>query len=224
MESIRVYNLNKTYGQNDEKIKVQALRSITLTLETNKIYAIMGHSGSGKSTLMHILGLLDRPTSGQYFLNNRDVSKLSDRQQAHIRNREIGFVFQAYNLLPRYSVYKNVEMPMTYSTVAGADRKKRINRLLEQVGLGHRIHHKPNELSGGERQRVAIARALVMNPTVILADEPTGNLDTKTEKEIMALLTDLKDESRTIVLVTHEMEIAEYADAVIKIRDGEVIE
>ncbi|OHD59944.1 MAG: macrolide ABC transporter ATP-binding protein [Spirochaetes bacterium GWF1_49_6] len=224
MESIRVYNLNKTYGQNDEKIKVQALKSITLTLETNKIYAIMGHSGSGKSTLMHILGLLDRPSSGQYFLNNRDVSKLSDRQQAHIRNREIGFVFQAYNLLPRYSVYKNVEMPMTYSTVSGSDRKIRINRLLEQVGLGHRIHHKPNELSGGERQRVAIARALVMNPTVILADEPTGNLDTKTEKEIMALLTELKDDSRTIVLVTHEVEIAEYADAIIKIRDGEVIE
>jgi putative ABC transport system ATP-binding protein len=173
---------------------------------------------------MHILGLLDRPSSGQYFLNNRDVSKLSDRQQAHIRNREIGFVFQAYNLLPRYSVYKNVEMPMTYSTVSGSDRKIRINRLLEQVGLGHRIHHKPNELSGGERQRVAIARALVMNPTVILADEPTGNLDTKTEKEIMALLTELKDDSRTIVLVTHEVEIAEYADAIIKIRDGEVIE
>jgi len=224
MESIRVYNLNKTYGQHDEKIKVQALKSITLSLETNKIYAIMGHSGSGKSTLMHILGLLDRPTSGQYFLNNRDVSKLSDRQQAHIRNREIGFVFQAYNLLPRYSVYKNVEMPLTYSQVSGADRKKRINKLLEQVGLGHRINHKPNELSGGERQRVAIARALIMNPTVILADEPTGNLDTKTEKEIMALLSDLKDDSRTIVLVTHEVEIAEYADSIIRIRDGEVME
>lgn len=224
MESIRVYNLNKTYGQHDEKIKVQALKSITLSLETNKIYAIMGHSGSGKSTLMHILGLLDRPTSGQYFLNNRDVSKFSDRQQAHIRNREIGFVFQAYNLLPRYSVYKNIEMPLTYSQVSGADRKKRINKLLEQVGLTHRTHHKPNELSGGERQRVAIARALIMNPTVILADEPTGNLDTKTEKEIMTLLSDLKDDSRTIVLVTHEVEIAEYADSIIKIRDGEVME
>jgi putative ABC transport system ATP-binding protein len=224
MESIRVFNLCKTYGKKDERIQVHALKNVTLSLETNKIYAIMGHSGSGKSTLMHILGLLDRPSSGQYFLNNRDVAKLSDRQQAHIRNREVGFVFQAYNLLPRYSVYKNVEMPLTYSQVSSADRKKRINKLLEQVGLGHRVHHKPNELSGGERQRVAIARALIMNPTVILADEPTGNLDTKTEKEIMTLLSDLKDESRTIVLVTHEMEIAEYADSIIKIRDGEVME
>ena len=224
MESINLVNICKVYGQKDERVKVNALKNLTIQFETNRIYAIMGHSGSGKSTLMHILGLLDRPSSGQYYLNGRDVAKMSDSQAARTRNREIGFVFQSYNLLPRYSVYKNVEMPLTYSHVSSEDKKKRITRLLDRVGLIPRMHHKPNELSGGERQRVAIARALINNPTVILADEPTGNLDTKTEKEIMSLISELKDDTRTIILVTHEMEIAEYADTIVRIRDGEVME
>ena len=224
METIRLDNISKVYGKKNEKVKVNALSHINLSLFRGKIYAIMGPSGSGKSTLMHIIGLLDRSTSGKYYLNGEDISSLDDNRIAHYRNREIGFVFQAFNLLPRYSVYKNVELPMVYKQAGAKEKKERINELLDSVGLSKRYHHKPNELSGGEKQRVAIARALVNNPSIVMADEPTGNLDSKTEKEIMALFANLRSEERTIILVTHDESVAGYADEIIRIRDGEVEE
>ncbi len=224
MHNIRLENISKTYGDDKHEVKVEALRNVYLNFDTNKIYAIMGPSGSGKSTLMHILGLLDRPTGGKYFLEGENISTLSDARIAHLRSRRIGFVFQSFNLLPRYSVFKNVELPMIYSNEhLPHQRKKIIDELLKKVGLDDRAHHKPTELSGGQKQRVAIARSLVNDPAIILADEPTGNLDTTTEKEIMRQFVELKNDERTIIIVTHDDTVAEYADEIIVIRDGEVV-
>ena len=223
MEIIRLNSIWKIYGKKNEAERVEALRDVNLTFHSGKVYAIMGPSGSGKSTLMHILGLLDKPSEGKYYLNGEDITKLSDTRMAHYRNSEIGFIFQAFNLLPRYSVYKNVELPMIYAQTTPRDKKRKIKDILGRVGLSHRIYHKPSQLSGGERQRVAIARALVNQPSILMADEPTGNLDSKKEQEILNLFRELKDDSRTIILVTHSDNVAKFSDEVIRIRDGEVV-
>lgn len=202
---------------------VNALRGIDLEIEQGEFVAVVGPSGSGKSTLMNLIGCLDRPTSGEYFLEGRKVDSLSDDELAKIRNRKIGFVFQTFNLLPRTNCLHNVELPLLYANVSRKERQKRAIAILERVGLKERIYHNPNELSGGERQRVAIARALITNPSIVLADEPTGNLDSKTGSEIMAMLTELNREGRTIVLVTHEKYIAEYASRIIYLRDGLIV-
>lgn len=200
--------------------EVQALKSVSIAINKNEYVALMGPSGSGKSTLMNILGCLDTPTSGEYFLNGKDVSKMEDDDLAEIRNKEIGFVFQTFNLLPRLSALDNVALPLIY---AGFNKQTRIDRaseVLAQVSLSDRVHHKPNELSGGQRQRVAIARALVNNPSIILADEPTGNLDSKTSHEIMALFEEIYKKGNTIILVTHEEDIAQHAHRIIRLKDG----
>ena len=217
---ISVKELSRTYVMGMEE--VHALRSVSLQIEKNEYVALMGPSGSGKSTLMNILGCLDSPTSGEYFLNNQLVSDMTDSELATIRNKEIGFVFQTFNLLPRLSALENVALPLVY---AGLRRSKRVEiaeQVLEQVGLADRMNHKPNELSGGQRQRVAIARALVNNPSIILADEPTGNLDTKTSLEIMDIFGKIHALGNTIILVTHEADIALYAHRIVKLRDGYV--
>ncbi len=206
------------------KIKVEALKGISFTIENGEFVSIMGPSGSGKSTLMHILGCLDQPTEGIYLLKGKDVSKLSDNRLATIRNREIGFVFQQFNLLPRISILHNVEIPMIYARIDKKKRYRVAREMLEKVGLGNRIHHRPTEISGGQRQRVAIARALVNTPSIILADEPTGNLDTKTGEEIMHIFKQLNNEGHTIVIVTHEPEIARWANRIIHIRDGLILD
>lgn len=201
-------------------VQVPALKGINVHVDKNEYVAIMGPSGSGKSTLMNIVGCLDTPSSGQYMLNNHNVSDMSDDELAEIRNREIGFVFQTFNLLPRANALHNVELPMIYNGTPSGKRRKQAEEALERVGLADRMHHKPNELSGGQRQRVAIARALVNNPSIILADEPTGNLDSRTGEEIMEIFEDLHDSGNTIILVTHEEYIAEHSDRIIRLRDG----
>jgi putative ABC transport system ATP-binding protein len=201
---------------------VHALRGINMKIDKNEYLAIMGPSGSGKSTLMNILGCLDTPSSGMYKLNASNVSAMDDDHLAEIRNKEIGFVFQNFNLLPRASALHNVELPMIYNGTPAAERRTLAEKALQRVGLSDRMHHRPNELSGGQRQRVAIARALVNNPSIILADEPTGNLDTRTGDEIMELFETLHDQGNTIILVTHEEYIAEHSDRIIRLRDGRV--
>jgi putative ABC transport system ATP-binding protein len=213
-------NLWKTYVMGDQT--VNALRGVDIRIRHNEYVAIMGPSGSGKSTLMNLLGCLDSPSQGRYWLNGHDVSSLNDDELARIRNKEIGFVFQTFNLLARATSLHNVELPLIYNGTAAAARITRAKEVLTQVGLGSRMDHKPNELSGGQRQRVAIARALVNSPSIILADEPTGNLDSKTSVEIMALFDDLHAKGNTIILVTHEPDIADFAHRVISIRDGSV--
>ncbi|MGF1584377.1 MAG: ABC transporter ATP-binding protein [Bacteroidales bacterium] len=217
---ISIKNLVKNYKIGT--IVVRALRSISIDINKNEYVAIMGPSGSGKSTLMNIIGCLDTPTDGQYILNNTDVSKLIDNQLAEIRNKEIGFVFQTFNLLPRYTAFENVMLPLVYAGKSKAERVSRANEVMESVGLTDRVTHRPNELSGGQRQRVAVARALVNNPSIILADEPTGNLDSKTSIDIMALFEDIHKNGNTIILVTHEEDIARHAHRIIRLRDGEI--
>lgn len=215
---ISVKELSRTYIMGMEK--VHALRSVTLEIQKNEYVALMGPSGSGKSTLMNLLGCLDTPSSGEYFLNNQLVSEMSDGELAAVRNKEIGFVFQTFNLLPRLSALDNVALPLVYAGMRRSRREEIAEHVLEQVSLTDRMHHKPNELSGGQRQRVAIARALVNNPSIILADEPTGNLDTKTSLEIMEIFGKIHSLGNTIILVTHEPDISLYAHRVVKLRDG----
>ena len=215
---IDIKNITKLYEMGTEKL--YALKGVDVVIERNEYVAIMGPSGSGKSTLMNIIGCLDTPTSGDYVLNGKDVHEMDDDELAEIRNKEIGFVFQTFNLLPRSNALHNVELPLIYSGLSKAARIKRAEESLANVGLADRMKHKPNELSGGQRQRVAVARALVNNPSIILADEPTGNLDTKTGEEIMALFAELNSKGNTIILVTHEEDIAKHANRIIKIRDG----
>lgn len=222
MESpiITVKELKKTYIMGSELI--HALNGVGINIHKNEYVALMGPSGSGKSTLMNLLGCLDSPTDGVYVLNGTDVSDMTDGDLATVRNKEIGFVFQTFNLLPRLSSLENVALPLVYSGMSKSKRLERAQEVLDSVGLGDRVHHKPNELSGGQRQRVAIARALVNKPSIILADEPTGNLDTKTSIEIMEILEEIHKKGNTIVLVTHEPDIAQHAHRIIRLRDGVV--
>lgn len=215
---ISVQEMKKTYIMGTEQ--VHALKSITCNILKNEYVALMGPSGSGKSTLMNLLGCLDTPTSGTYLLNGINVSQMADSELAAVRNREIGFVFQTFNLLPRLTALDNVALPLVYSGMSKANRVERASHVLDIVGLGDRMTHKPNELSGGQRQRVAIARALVNDPAIILADEPTGNLDTKTSIEIMQIFESIQDKGNTVIIVTHEPDIAEHAHRIIKLRDG----
>jgi putative ABC transport system ATP-binding protein len=215
---IRLQNISRRYQMGAET--VHALRDVSLEIQRGEYVAIMGPSGSGKSTLMNLLGCLDTPTSGSYELNGTNVSEMDDNQLAEVRNREIGFVFQTFNLLARSNALHNVELPLIYAGVAAEARRKTALEALAQVGLADRIHHKPTELSGGQRQRVAVARALVNNPSILLADEPTGNLDSKTGAEIMALFEELSRKGNTIIVVTHEEEVARLSRRIIRIRDG----
>jgi putative ABC transport system ATP-binding protein len=215
---IDIRNLVRNFKLGNETIKV--LRSVNLQVQRGEYVALMGPSGSGKSTLMNILGCLDTPTEGEYYLNGREVARLSDNELAEIRNKEIGFIFQTFNLLPRSTALDNVILPLIYAGLKKEEREKQAKRALDQVALSDRIMHKPNELSGGQRQRVAIARALVNNPSILLADEPTGNLDTKTSIEIMGLLHDIHKSGNTIIIVTHEEDIAQHAHRIIRLRDG----
>jgi putative ABC transport system ATP-binding protein len=221
---IQVTDMTKTYKMGDD-IEVHALRGVSFSIEAGDLVAIMGPSGSGKSTMMNMLGCLDRPTSGSYMLNGQEVGSLSDAELAIVRNARIGFVFQMFNLLPRASALENVELPLIYSrngsSVSSGDRRKRATGALESVGLGDRVHHRPNQLSGGQQQRVAIARALVNNPSIILADEPTGNLDSASSIEIMAIFQQLnREKGITVIFVTHEPDIAAYTQRVLRMRDG----
>jgi putative ABC transport system ATP-binding protein len=215
---ISVKELRKIYIMGSTEVR--ALQSITLDIERNEYVALMGPSGSGKSTLMNLLGCLDTPTSGEYFLSGTNVSLMSDGELAEVRNKEIGFVFQTFNLLPRLSALENVALPQVYGGISKSARMRRAREVLTQVGLGDRVDHKPNELSGGQRQRVAIARALVNHPSIILADEPTGNLDTKTSTEIMGIFEEIHKNGNTVILVTHEPDIAEHAHRIVRLRDG----
>ncbi|MCX7904399.1 MAG: ABC transporter ATP-binding protein [Caloramator sp.] len=219
---IRLENLVKVYSTG--KIEFEALREVNLEVKEGEYLSIVGPSGSGKSTLMNILGCLDRPTRGRYFLKDVDVSSLNDDELARIRNREIGFVFQAFNLLPRLSALENVELPLIYAGIPYSRRIKMAKEALEKVGLSDRLHHKPNELSGGQKQRVAIARAIVLNPSIIMADEPTGNLDTQSSIEVMKIFQSLNDEGATIIMVTHERDIAQHTKREVRIRDGRIVE
>jgi putative ABC transport system ATP-binding protein len=217
---IKLQDIGKRYVIGSEEIF--ALRGVDLEIYKGEFVALMGPSGSGKSTLMNILGCLDTPTKGSYILNGTDVSNLNDNELAEIRNKEIGFVFQTFNLLPRSSSLENVALPLVYAGIAKEARTTRAIETLESVGLGNRMYHKPNELSGGQRQRVAVARALVNNPAIILADEPTGNLDTKTSIEIMGLIEEIHQKGNTIILVTHEEDIAKHAHRIVRMRDGAI--
>jgi len=217
---IKITDIIKNYKVGT--VVVNALRSVSLHIDHNEYVAIMGPSGSGKSTLMNIIGCLDTPTSGSYFLNKQDVSKMEDNQLAEIRNKEIGFVFQTFNLLPRYTALENVMLPLIYAGIPKQERIERATAVLQNVGLGDRMTHKPNELSGGQRQRVAVARALVNKPSIILADEPTGNLDSKTSVDIMNLFAEIHQQGNTVVLVTHEEDIARHAHRIVRLRDGHI--
>lgn len=215
---IKLSGIKKIYQMGNQEVR--ALNGVTLNIYKNEYVAIMGPSGSGKSTMMNVLGCLDTPTEGDYILNGKNVSDLSDDELAEVRNQEIGFVFQTFNLLPRSNCLANVELPLIYAGIRSVERKEMASEALRRVGLGDRMDHKPNELSGGQRQRVAIARALVNRPSILLADEPTGNLDSKTGVEIMRLFEELYDQGNTIIVVTHEEEVAEHARRIIRLRDG----
>jgi putative ABC transport system ATP-binding protein len=215
---IDIQNVTKVYQMGE--IQVHALRGVSLHVEAGEFLTIMGPSGSGKSTLMNVLGCLDAPTEGRYILHAQDVSHLSDTQLAHVRNREIGFVFQQFNLLPRTSAQRQVELPLAYAGVGTRERKERARAALEAVGLDNRLDHRPDELSGGQQQRVAIARALVTEPSIIMADEPTGNLDTRSGEEVLRIFQGLNEQGITVIFVTHDPEIAEYSQRVVHIRDG----
>ncbi len=215
---IQIKDLTRFYQMGETEVR--ALNGVTFDVLENEYIAIMGPSGSGKSTLMNMIGCLDTPTGGEYILNNNRVSQMDDAELAEVRNREIGFVFQTFNLLPRTTCLANVELPLIYAGIKASERRERAADVLTKVGLGDRLDHKPNELSGGQRQRVAIARALVNSPSILLADEPTGNLDTKTGDEIMLLFEELYKQGNTIILVTHENEIAEYSRRIVRLRDG----
>ncbi len=221
-ELIRITDLNKIYDSG--AVQVHALKNINLTIERGEFVAIMGHSGSGKSTLMNILGCLDRPSSGTYLLDGIDISQQSNDALSDVRNQKIGFVFQAFNLIPRTSTLKNVELPMIYGRVPGKARVERAKMLLEKVGLGQRLEHMPNELSGGQKQRVAIARALANEPPILLADEPTGNLDSASTIEIMELFTQLNREGVTVIIVTHEDDVAAFTERVLWFEDGQLVD
>src|SRR5690554_4352077 len=218
MRIIETRNLSRIYVMGNTEVR--ALQSVSISIDRGEYVAFMGPSGSGKSTLMNIIGCLDTPTSGTYMLNNQLVSEMTENELAEVRNKEIGFVFQTFNLLPRASALENVALPLIYAGYSKSDREEKAMEALESVGLADRSHHKPNELSGGQRQRVVIARALVNNPSIILADEPTGNLDTKTSYDIMQLFQELHDKGNTIIMVTHEDDIAHYAHRIVRLRDG----
>ena len=222
MHLIKVRDVYKIYNPGENQ--VNALDGVSITIDEGEFVAIIGQSGSGKSTLMNMLGLLDTPTHGEYYINGKLVDDLTDDQMSVIRNEEIGFIFQGFNLISSLSALENVELPLVYRGMPKQERREISQQALERVGLGSRIHHLPAEMSGGQQQRVAVARAIAAKPPVILADEPTGNLDTKSTKEVMAILHELKDEGRTVIVITHDNEIAEEAERVIRIRDGKVVE
>lgn len=221
MSLLKLINVSKIYKM--DGIEVKALDDVSLEIKKGEFLAIMGPSGSGKSTLMHLIGCLDRPTKGKIILNGKDISNLSEKELAKIRNKEIGFVFQAFNLLPRTSALENVVLPLIYANVNNKKRYLLAKELLNKVGLGQRLSHLPSQLSGGQQQKVAIARALVNNPSIILADEPTGNLDSKSSKEIMSLFVKINQEGNTVVIVTHEEEVAKYAKRIVRIYDGKIV-
>ncbi len=221
MALIEIKDVYKIYNPGENEVR--ALDGVSLTIDEGEFVAIIGQSGSGKSTLMNTLGLLDRPTSGEYFLSGRDVATLTDDEQSEIRNKQIGFIFQGFNLIPSLTAIDNVELPLVYRGMKKDERNRLSLEALERVGLGKRLHHRPSQMSGGQQQRVAIARAVAARPPVILADEPTGNLDSSSGREVMRILHELSDEGRTIILITHDNEIAEEANRIIRIQDGKIV-
>lgn len=221
MALIEVKDVYKIYNPGENEVR--ALDGVSLTIDEGEFVAIIGQSGSGKSTLMNTLGLLDRPTSGEYYLSGRDVATLTDDEQSEIRNKQIGFIFQGFNLIPSLTAIGNVELPLVYRGMKKEERNKLSLEALERVGLGKRLHHRPSQMSGGQQQRVAIARAVAAKPPVILADEPTGNLDSSSGRDVMRILHELSDEGRTIILITHDNEIAEEANRIIRIQDGKIV-